>query len=203
MMNQASFMNTAQTLIARMDEEIEYAYSVLSQSANIGCDTETTGLNSHTSRLLSVQFSDGNFSVLVPFSEGVKLGALASLLESDTHIKIIHNAKFDLPFLNRAGYRVQNIFDSMIAERLITRGANQSSSLAETLYRYFAVDLDKSQRKIFSSKTWNGHWTNELIAYALSDVVYLPTLKEEQETWLERLGLMREFNARMGQVIKV
>lgn len=184
-------------LVARTNEEIEYAYNVLSQSVNIGCDTETTGLNSRTSRLLSVQFSDGNFSVLIPSSEGVRLGVLSSLLESEAHTKIIHNAKFDLQFLSRAGYSVRNIFDSMIAERLITRGADQSSSLAETLYRYFAVDLDKSKRDIFSSKTWNGRWTQELVAYALSDVVYLPQLKEEQETWLERLGLMREFRVRM------
>ena len=192
-----------ETLVARTDKELEHAFRVLSFSANIGCDTETTGLNSRTSRLLSVQFSDGKFSVLVPFSEGVKLGVLASLLESEKHTKIIHNAKFDLQFLNRVGYEVRNVFDSMIAEKLITRGANQSSSLAETLYRYFAVDLDKSQRKTFSSKTWDGRWTNELVAYALSDVVYLAALKEEQEMWLERLGLMREFNARMTRIIKM
>jgi hypothetical protein len=34
----------------------------------------------------------------------------------------------------------------MIAEKVLTKGAGQSASLAETLYRYFAVDLDKSQR---------------------------------------------------------
>jgi DNA polymerase-1 len=187
-------------LVARTNEEIECAYRVLSSSANIGCDTETTGLNSRTNRLLSVQFSDGKFSVLVPTSEGVKLGVLASLLESEKHTKIIHNAKFDLQFLNRAGYEVRNVFDSMIAEKLITRGADQSVSLAETLYRYFAVDLDKSKRNIFSSKSWNGLWTNELVAYALSDVVYLAALKEEQEVWLERLGLMREFQTQMSKI---
>jgi DNA polymerase-1 len=188
-------------IIARTNEEIECAYRVLSSSANIGCDTETTGLNSRTSRLLSVQFSDGKFSVLVPISEGVKLGVLASLLESEKHTKIIHNAKFDLQFLNRAGYEVRNIFDSMIAEKLITRGANQSASLAETLYRYFAVDLDKTKRNVFSNKSWNGLWTSELVEYALSDVVYLAALKEEQETWLERLGLMREFKEKLNRQI--
>lgn len=196
-------MLETKTLVARTNEEIEHAYSVLSRSANLGCDTETTGLNWRTSRLLSVQFSNGKFSVLVPFSEGIKLGVLSSLLENEAHTKIIHNAKFDLQFLSLAGYNTRNIFDSMIAERLITRGANQSSSLAETLYRYFAVDLDKTQRNVFSSKTWNGRWTNELVAYALSDVVHLPLLKEEQETWLERLGLMREFRMRMSKLLLI
>ena len=63
----------------------------------------------------------------------------------------------------------------MIAEKVLTRGANQSASLAETLYRYFAVDLDKSQRAKFSRK-WDGIWTDELVDYALSDVIHLPRL---------------------------
>ncbi len=195
-------MNKTETLVARTNEEIEYAFRVLSSSSNIGCDTETSGLNSRTSRLLSVQFSDGNFSVLIPSSEGVKLGVLASLLETQEQTKIIHNAKFDLQFLNRAGYEVQNVFDSMIAEKLITRGANQSSSLAETLYRYFAVDLDKSKRNVFSNKAWDGRWTKDLVEYALSDVIHLARLKEEQEIWLERLGLMREFQLRMTKLFQ-
>jgi len=37
-------------------------------------------------------------------------------------------------------------------------------------------------------KKWNGVWTDELVNYALSDVVHLPELKKEQELWLERLG---------------
>jgi len=59
----------------------------------------------------------------------------------------------------------------------------QSVSLAETLYRYFAVDLEKSHRQIFT-KNWNGVWTDELANHALSDVVHLPELKREQELGL-------------------
>jgi ribonuclease D len=80
----------------------------------------------------------------------------------------------------------------MIAEKVLTKGAGQSVSLAETLYRYFAVDLDKSQRDKFN-RNWNGIWTEDLVHYALSDVVYLPKLMCEQTLWLERLGLKNEY----------
>jgi ribonuclease D len=53
----------------------------------------------------------------------------------------------------------------------------------------------------FSSKNWNGVWTNELVNYALSDVVHLPELKKEQELWLERLGLREEFARQMAKII--
>lgn len=191
-----------ETLVARSADELAYAFQILSGSLNLGCDTETAGFSSRC-RLLSVQISNGSFSVLVPVCEGVSLGPLASLLSSHDHLKIFHNAKFDLRFLSEAGYQVHRIFDSMIAEKLITRGADQSASLAETLYRYFGVDLDKSHRQTFSSKRWDGRWSPELIAYATSDVVYLPELKQQQEAWLERLGLLKEFNAKMMKLISL
>jgi ribonuclease D len=186
-------------LVARTDADIENAYARLSGSETLGCDTETSGLTAKYGRLFSIQFSDGSFNSLVPISEGVKLGKLAELLANDRIIKIFHNAKFDLGFLSAAGMETRNIFDTMIAEKVLTRGANQSSSLAETLYRYFAVDLDKSQRTKFHRK-WNGIWTDELVAYALSDVVHLPALRLSQLEWLENLGLSEEFRLQMTKL---
>ena len=182
--------------IARTAENIDHAFQRLSAAGVLGCDTETSGLSARHGRLLSVQFSDGSFNVLIPISEGVELGRLADLLKDPSVTKVFHNAKFDLEFLNANGYKVANIFDTMIAEKVLTRGANQSASLAETLYRYFAVDLDKSQRAKFN-RTWDGIWTQELVDYALSDVVHLPELLREQSAWLEKLGLQTAFQSQM------
>jgi ribonuclease D len=187
-------------VVARTDQEIETAYERLRYADSIGCDTETSGFTSKSARLFSVQFSDGSFNVLVPSSEGVLLGKLAAILEDPRIVKIFHNAKFDLEFLNSSGHRVQNVFDTMIAEKVLTRGANQSASLAETLYRYFAVDLDKSQRAKFS-RSWDGVWTDDLVDYALSDVVHLPRLMLEQASWMEKLGMAEEFVVQMSKVI--
>ena len=183
-------------LAAREPEEIEFAYEKLSGAAEIGCDTETSSLSAQYGRLFSVQFSDGDLNVLIPVSEGVALGKFADLLANPAIVKIFHNAKFDLEFLQASGYPVRNFYCTMIAEKVLTKGANQSVSLAETLYRYFAVDLDKSPRSKFN-RSWNGIWTEELITYALSDVVYLPRLMREQLAWLERLGLSADFEKMM------
>lgn len=184
--------------MARSSSKIQTAYEKLSAASVLGCDTETSSLSVRYGKIFSVQFSDGDFSVLVPVSEGIALGKLARILENPSIVKIFHNAKFDLEFLRESGYTAQNIFDTMLAEKVLTRGANQSASLAETLYRYFAVDLDKSQRAKFN-RNWNGVWTNELVDYALSDVVHLPRLMREQISWLERLGLTDVFNEKMAQ----
>ncbi len=187
-------------LVARQPTEIEIAYEKLSASTAIGCDTETSSLTARNGKIYSVQFSDGDFDVLVPISEGVALGKLAAILENPLIVKIFHNAKFDLEFLREGGYQTQNVYCSMIAEKVLTKGANQSVSLAETLYRYFAVDLDKSQRAKFN-RNWNGIWTDELIHYALCDVVYLPRLMREQTAWLERLGLRGDFEKQLAKIV--
>ena len=186
-------------LVARTNVDIDLAFEKLSLAERLGCDTETSGLSARHGKLYSVQFSDGEYNVLVPVSEGVRLGRLADILVDNSIRKIFHNAKFDLEFLSENGYAVENVFDSMIAEKVLTRGANQSASLAETLYRYFAVDLDKTQRAKFS-RNWDGIWTDELVDYALSDVVHLPRLMAEQTAWLEKLGLTGEFESQLQKI---
>ncbi len=186
-------------LVARTEAEIEAAYERLSPAARLGCDTETSGFNSRHGRLFSVQFSDGSFNVLVPISEGISLGRLAGILSNASIVKIFHNAKFDLDFLSENGYAVENVFDTMIAEKVLTRGAGQSASLAETLYRYFAVDLDKSQRAKFS-RHWDGIWSENLVDYALSDVIHLPRLMDEQNAWLGKLGLEESYGEQLDKI---
>ncbi len=187
--------------ITRTEKENSFAFEKLSEAKILGCDTETSGLSPHTAKICSVQFSDGDFHVLVPLSEGVGLGKLAEILTRESIIKIFHNARFDLGFLKHSGYETINVFDTMIAEKVLTRGANQSASLAETLYRYFAVDLDKAQRKQFS-RNWDKVWTQELVEYAMNDVAYLPKLMAEQTAWMEKLNLREDFDQKMNEIIR-
>ncbi len=184
-------------MIVRTENEIQLAYDRLSGSAVIGCDTETSGLSPRTGRLFSVQFSNGEFSCLVPLSEGVPLGQLEEILTDAKFVKVFHNARFDVAFLRESGIETINVFCTMIAEKVLTKGANQSVSLAETLYRYFAIDLDKAPRSKFTRK-WNGIWTDDLVDYALSDVVHLPRLMSMQTEWLGKLGLTDDYGRRIS-----
>jgi DNA polymerase I len=187
-------------LVARTPEQIDLAFSQLSGASVLGCDTETSSLDHRYGKLFSIQFSDGDFNLLVPLSEGVGLGKLHGLLADASIVKIFHNAKFDLEFLGAIGISVSNVFDTMLAEKVLTRGANQSASLAETLYRYFAVDLEKSHRAKFN-RSWDGVWTRELVEYALSDVAHLPALMREQRAWMERLGLSDEYAHQLARIV--
>jgi DNA polymerase-1 len=188
-------------LVARTGDEIRTAFERLASASVLGCDTETSGLSARYGKLYSIQFSDGEFSVLLPYSEGVEPGVLTKLLSDPAIVKIFHNAKFDIEFLRENGIETANVFDTMIAEKVLTKGANQSASLAETLYRYFAVDLEKSHRSKFT-RSWDGLWTDELVEYALSDVVHLPALMLEQLAWIDKLGMRTEFESQMQRLLQ-
>jgi DNA polymerase-1 len=188
-------------LVARTGDEIRTAFERLASASVLGCDTETSGLSARYGKLYSIQFSDGEFSVLLPYSEGVEPGVLTRLLSDPAIVKIFHNAKFDIEFLRENGIETANVFDTMIAEKVLTKGANQSASLAETLYRYFAVDLEKSHRSKFT-RSWDGLWTDELVEYALSDVVHLPALMLEQLAWIDKLGMRTEFESQMQRLLQ-
>ena len=187
--------------VLRSKSDFDFAIEAYSGAREIACDTETSGLNPKNAELFSVQFSDGDFSCLVPFSEGTDLGELSKILLDKKVTKIFHNARFDLGFLRASGYAVLNVFDTMIAEKVLTKGGDQSASLADTLYRYFAVDLDKDQRKKFG-RSWDRVWSPELIEYALTDVVYLPELMRRQTKWLDDLDLSDHYHAHMLRVLE-
>ena len=189
-----------EVLVARTRSDADRALDMLGKASVVGCDTETTGLHPSKGRLLSIQFSDGETNVLVPVSEGADARHFEPVLSDAAVTKIFHNAKFDLGFLSAHGLLTQGVYDSMIAERVLTKGANQSIALAETLYRYFGVDLDKSKRNRFG-RGWNGAWTDDLVEYAMNDVVFLPRLMKEQSDWLRRLGLEDEYAAVLETVI--
>ena len=194
-----NYNRIVEVLIARTGEDFDLALKRFAAAEALGCDTETSGLSARHGRLYSIQFSDGNFSVLIPLSEGISIGQFANVLADERVTKIFHNARFDLEFLNHNGILVRNFFDTMVAEKVLTKGANQSASLAETLYRYFAIDLDKSQRAKFTRK-WDGIWTEELVDYALSDVVHLPRLMREQTEWMQKLGLTEQFDVQLRKI---
>jgi hypothetical protein len=63
----------------------------------------------------------------VPLSEGVGLGRLSDLFADPAVLKIFQR-EVRPDFLAAAGIATANIFDTMLAEKVLTRGANQSAS---------------------------------------------------------------------------
>src|SRR5262245_55603740 len=91
----------------------------------IGLDTETTGLDPHTSRLRLIQLATPGTSFIIDLFR-MPDGALRPILDclaAPRPIKVLHNAKFDAKFLLRHyGIRLNAIFDTYLASVLISAG---------------------------------------------------------------------------------
>ena len=90
-----------------------------------GIDTETTGLDPHTDKLVLIQIATENNPVVIINVTNLTQAELKPLNQLFTNkaTKVFHNAKFDLQFLNKAGIDVSGpFFDTMLASKVLKAG---------------------------------------------------------------------------------
>lgn len=139
----------------------------------LGVDTETGGFDPYTVPLLMLQIGDATDQYVIDTTT-VSIWPLKSLLESKE--LIFHNAKFDLRFLYHQGIVPKRVFDTYLAERILSTGIDSHrKGLEACLKRHVNPDIqmDKSIRLKIKLNT-------ESILYAADDVRHLPELREKQ-----------------------
>lgn len=143
--------------------------------AIVAVDTETTGLNFLTDKILLIQLGDSENQFVID-TESEDIAELKTLLESKT--LIMHNAKFDLKFLFKQGIRPNKVFDTMLAEIVLNTGLMKVRvSLDKCLKRYFKIEMPKEIRNAIAKL---GVSETRVIEYSANDVKYLHKLMEAQ-----------------------
>ncbi len=143
----------------------------------MGVDTETTGLNPHTSRLRLIQMAvEGSTTVIFDCFKILPESTeqLSAILTSPS-VKVLQNAKFDLQFLRSENISVSGwIFDTMLAAKLLrTSGGPRSAGLASLSRHYLNRELSKEEQKSdFSSEL-----TKSQLDYAAKDAEILLELR--------------------------
>ncbi|MAR55748.1 MAG: ribonuclease D [Rickettsiales bacterium] len=156
---------------------------------DLAVDTEAMGLQTYRDRLCVVQISDGKGDAhLVHFPEP-KFDApnLKALLNDETRVKLFHYARFDLAIVQHyLGLMMQPVYCTKIASRLC-RTFTDRHSFKELCRELIQQDISKQQQ----SSDWGAATlTDDQIAYAASDVLYLHQLREELNRRLVREGRM-------------
>jgi ribonuclease D len=159
----------------------------LSFGPTVAIDTETMGLNPHRDRLCLVQLSAGDGNAhLVQMPRGpYKAPHLAALLADPKVLKLFHFGRFDIAMLEHAlGVRCEPVYCTKIAARL-TRTFTDRFGLKDLCKELLGVDLSKQQQ----TSDWGADaLSEEQLAYAASDVLYLHALKTKLDALLEREG---------------
>jgi ribonuclease D len=151
----------------------------------VAIDTETMGLNLNRDRLCLVQLSsgDGTAHLVQVDPDNPSAPNLARLLADERILKLFHFARFDIAALKRAfGVTARPVYCTKIASKLV-RTFTDRHGLKDLVKDLANVDLSKQQQ----SSDWGAaELTQEQMAYAASDVLYLHTLKARLDQMLAR-----------------
>lgn len=164
---------------------VEDVLNYFKDKPEIGVDTETTGFDPFTKKILLLQLGDEYIQFVIDVST-VDILQFKVLLE--TKKIILHNAKFDLRFLYYHGIKpYKNIFDTYLAERTLSLGIDSHrKALDACVYRYLKKTLNKDTRGLIHRL---GIFNERIIRYSADDVKWLVPLKRAQENRLRELDL--------------
>jgi DNA polymerase I-like protein with 3'-5' exonuclease and polymerase domains len=164
---------------------------LLSAEPVIGVDTETDGLDPYSTRLLLLQVATPHKAYIVDCQRVDPL-PLKPILENGRTLKILQNAKFDYKILKRiAGIELCNIFDTMLAERLLTAGRAREVSLRQLAMKYVGIVMDKTIRKSFVGVKGDGYLSPDQLTYAARDAHILFEIRNIQLAELKKMRMMQ------------
>ncbi len=172
-----------QYLLIEDTESLKKIIPEIEIAKTIGIDTEGTSLDPYQGKLLLLQIATEDKSWVIDCLK-VDLEVLKPVLEADRPLKIVQNAKHDYKLLKvQAGITLGSIFDTMLAERLITCGISREISLKTLAEKYLGLNLDKEVRKSFIEFYTPGRklvYSEEQLRYAAQDAeILLPIFKKQ------------------------
>jgi len=136
----------------------------------VALDVETTLTDQ---RLCLVQLGTSETSYLIDPLAIADLRALGPLLESGETIKVIHNADFEKAVLGALGFRIDNIYDTLVESRRRGGKLGGGHSLMAAVRR----ELDRTMDKRPQTSDWTQRpLSKEQEAYAAMDVELLVDL---------------------------
>lgn len=164
--------------------QLEDACAAISRDGLIAVDTEFARTTQFTPRLCLVQIAAGSQVFCVDELAGLDTSPLWDILCSGTGVRVLHAAKQDLEVAWVSHQHLpQPLFDTQIAAALV--GHPAQIGYAALVKALLDVDVDKTHTRA----DWSQRPLRpELIAYANTDVIHLPTVHALLCEELERLG---------------
>ena len=154
----------------------------------IAADTETEGLDFTGKKLLMIQVGDKDKQFVIDYRVTSKedIALLKSVLEDESKIKILHNAKFDYKFLKfYCNISLNNVYDTMLTEKVLHCGKDDFGfSLGKLTQRYLNVTLNKDVRNRFIDLGSNPFTVDQMV-YGAKDVEYLIDIYHKQQPDIE------------------
>ena len=179
-------------LHVKNDEEYRLAIKTIENLEILALDTEGNGLDPYTMEMFLIQMGNEEIVFIFDYHWFDKLKK-ENFWNDKGKKFILHNAKYDYKVIKYfLGITLENIFDTMLAERLLTCGIIRENSLKAVVKKYFKLEMDKEIRNDFITMrldNFDKKVSKELIEYSARDVVVLPPIYRIQKILLRNEGL--------------
>lgn len=136
------------------------------------------GLDPYLSNIVMVQIGD-LYRQFVIDARVIKLDILKNVLEDPNIEKVGHNMKFEYKHFRHNGIYIENIYDTMVAEKVLYTGKNLKTSLLDLVYRYNGFIINKSTRLEFAN-IGDSPFTREQVEYGAKDILFPLRIRESQ-----------------------
>jgi DNA polymerase-1 len=184
---------------------IEHLLEWLKDKTEISLDTETEGFFNHSNKVIMLQLSDNKDSFVIDTRVVNCFELIKPYLKNS--LILGQNLKFDYKFLKFHGIRLNNIYDTFLAECILTNGQEwqiginpngtpkmgRELGLGALTKKYCNKELDKTVRNQFvglSGKPFN----DKQIVYGAEDVESLFKIRELQLDQINKLELNNILN---------
>jgi DNA polymerase-1 len=172
--------------LVRSQGDLPAVLAALEESARVGLDIETTGLNPRSDRLRLLSLATERGTWLLDCFQLAPEPLFASLAERTL---IGHNLAFDLAFLWPHGFHPGPVRDTMLLSQLLhgTHKPRGFHGLAGCAGR----ELGRALKKDLQKSDWSGQLTAEQLTYATHDVEILGPLHDALDLKIREASLSR------------
>lgn len=180
-------------LISSSEELARVVEERLAPRDILAVDTEGTSLDYHTNKLLLLQVGTPRKAYIFDIQKISDVSPLKKILENPRQLKLVQNGKFDYGMIKVGlGIEMNNMFDTMLAERCLTNGQKTPINLGYIADKYLGVKLEKDWESYDWGKTaLTGKFNTRQLRYAALDVLVLFPIFNRQFKLLEKDNLAR------------
>jgi ribonuclease D len=159
----------------------------LQKYPRLAIDLEANSLFAYREQVCLIQISIPNQDYIVDPLAKIDLSPLGAIIGDPAVEKVFHAAEYDLLLIKREfGWRLQNLFDTMWATRIL---GYDRCGLANILESFYGVSLDKKHQRANWCKR---PLTTSQLAYARMDTHYLLRLRDDLAAELDEAGRTAE-----------
>ena len=173
-------------MLITTQKEFDNFLKLIKNTKEIAIDTEFYWMRSYYPDLCLVQILADNKTFLIDtLKKDIDFSPLKNIFENENIIKIFHSAENDIPIINNFfKCKIVNIFDTQIAGTIL--GFKLQISLKQLLEELNIAQIEKNEQ--FSD--WRQRpLTSNQISYAISDVLYLSTLKNKLNNLMQKVEI--------------